>query len=235
MLDFNRSFLTFTTLDRGNTARIQIEGRCTLSPVSGGPAQRYVLIAACKAEDTYGAGSLFKQPNYDFSGLFSESDYALYRHFPSAQDNQPESGPLGQLFAGIEIQEASLAAARALPTTAEIIAATLAGLPLCARTLFGTPDGRFKATLDYPIKTINVNQERQRFQVDTGPLPFPCLTGPAERLAEIFVPAFVAYQALDRAEFIIQEPVELAGRAVTVNHYSSTYVVAAETTLFAAE
>lgn len=233
MLDFNRSFLTFTTLDHGNTARIQIEARCTLTEHAGGASHRYVMIASCKAEDTYGSGALFKQPNYDFSGVFSDSEYAIYRAFAEARDNQGESGPLEQLFAGVDIVEAPLAAPPMLDTPADIIRATLDGLPLCARTTFDALDGRYTAQLDYPIKTINVHPARERFQIDTGPLPYPDAAAATGRLVNVFVPAFVAYQTLDQAEFIVQEPTPLASGA-SVNHYANTRAITARTVIYAA-
>jgi hypothetical protein len=233
MLDFSRSFLTFTTLDRGNNARIQIEARCTLADSLVGTAEKFVMIAACKAEDTYGSGQLFKQPNYDFSGVFSTTDYAIYRLFASAQDNLPESGPIGQLFAGIEIRETALRAPRVMTDTAGIIQTTLDGFPLYARTTFQTLTGRFSVTLDYPIKTMNVNPERQLFQIDTGPLPFPRIEHSPGKLIDSFVPAFVAFKSLDRAEFILQQPTRLPGITTSVNHFEATHVVDAKTTIFA--
>ncbi len=233
MLDFSRSFLTFTTLDRGNNARIQIEARCMLTDSLVGTPEKYVMIASCKAEDTYGGGQLFKQPNYDFSGVFSKSDYAIYRLFASAEDNQPESGPLGQLFAGIEIKETPLRAPRMMAGTAEIIQATLDGNPLFARTTFQALAGRFSVLLDYPIKTMNINPERQLFQIDTGPLPFPRLEHSLDKLIDSFVPAFVAFKTLDRAEFILQQRTSLPGATTSVNHFEATHVVDAETTIFA--
>ncbi len=234
MLDFNRSFLNFTTLDRGNTARIQIEARCTLTEHSGGASHRYVMIASCKAEDTYGSGALFKQPNYDFSGVFSDSEYAIYRVFAEAQDNQGESGRLEQLFAGVDIVETLLDAPRMLESAAEIIRATIDGLPLCARTTFDALDGRYSARLDYPIKTINVHPGRERFQVDTGPLPYPDVAAATGRVVDVFVPAFVAYQELDQAEFIVQEATRLAGGA-SVIHYAGTRAITARTVIYAAQ
>ena len=57
--DFSRSFATFVTGGRGNNARIQVEAVCE---IAGG--ERYVLVASCKAEDTYAEENLFREPNY---------------------------------------------------------------------------------------------------------------------------------------------------------------------------
>ncbi len=234
MLDFNRSFLTFTTRDHGNTARIQIEARCTLVAPSS-ERHRYVLIAACKAEDTYGHGPLFKQPNYDFSGVFSERDYAIYRLFALAEDNQPESGPIEQLFASVEINATPLARPRALNRVTDIVDAVLAGVPLAARTEFDVGGAGYHATLDYPLKTINVNHDLGLFQVDTGPLPWPHMEHDTQALVDGFAPAFIAYKSFDKAEFIIQQPTTVAGVEWRVNHYSATTTVDARTTIIAAD
>ena len=73
-IDFGRSFATFVTPGRTNNARIQVEAACEMT---GG--ERYVLVASCKAEDTYADRDLFKQPNYDFCAIFSDEEYCIVR------------------------------------------------------------------------------------------------------------------------------------------------------------
>ena len=56
--------------------------------------------------------------------------------------------------------------AEELPTAKEVVQAGIACRPLMARTLFG--NARYDCVLEYPIKTINLNDRHGIFQPDTG-------------------------------------------------------------------
>ena len=69
------------------------------------------------------------------------------------------------------------------------------------------------AAIEFPVKTMNVNDIRNMYQVDTGPIPLPDFEMKAERMVERFQLAFVAYNRPEEAYFIIQGPVPaLPGR-----------------------
>lgn len=231
-LDFARSYLTFVTKERSNWARIQLESRCEMRD-SEGKSEEFFLFAACRAEDTYGQGALFRIPNYEFCGIFSRNDYLIIRTHARAEDNDPSMGAIKDFFEEVRIDVAP-GAAEVLPTNETMVQATLANRPLVGQTEFSWPAGEGRVILEYPIKTMNVNPDRNCFQVDTGPLAFPVspLTG-ASSLLEVFRLAHVVFSRLDKAEFILQVPTTLTSgvATATVNHYSEVREIAAQNRL----
>ena len=229
--DCARSYVTFVTPGRANNARLQVEARCLIADAGADTSQEYCLFASCKSEDTYGTGRLFTIPNYDFCGVFSREDYLILRAHAAAADNGPEWGPVSPRFEAVRI-DLSFVEAEELPTVEAIVRATLANRPVVARTEIGDEGDRWRVMIEYPIKTMNANDLRPAFQVDTGPVPFVDWTAEADSLLERFRLAFVVYNTFDRAEFILQVPTPLQGGA-TVNHYSEVRVLPAKNALFA--
>ncbi len=219
--DFSRSFVTFVTKGRANNARIQVECCCRLTAPDRGPLD-FLLVASCKAEDTYAEDDLFRVPNYDFCGIFSSGDYQIIRTHETAALGGKETGIAAERFEDVLI-DCVIAPARQCPTPHEIVAATLANQPLVARTELRSRDGARVAVLEYPVKTMNANDQRDVFQVDTGPVLFPDLEAPSARGIECFELAFIAWNRFDRAEFILQQPTPVpadATDAAMVPHYS---------------
>jgi len=233
-IDFSRSFVTFVTPGRGNNARIQVECNCQLSDPSGATTQ-FLLVASCKSENTYAPDDLFMQPNYDFCCIFSDHDYQIIRTFPIVGPGGKETGVSAERFDEVKIHLTTVEA-EACEDNATIVAATLANRPLIGRTeLCDERTGR-RAVLEYPIKTMNVNDLQTIFQVDTGPVLYPDLAATAESPISCFELAYVAYSRFDRAEFILQLPTsapEDGPPALVVPHYSAVRKQPARNTLWA--
>ncbi len=219
-LDFSRSFVTFVTKGRANNARIQVECRCQLTTREEGPVE-FFLVASCKAEDTYAPDDLFRVPNYDFCGIFSARDYQIIRTHETADLGGKETGIAAERFEDLLIHCVS-AQATECGTDREIVAATLGNRPLVGRTELRNEGTGCTAVLEYPIKTMNANDQRDVFQVDTGPVLFPDLEAPGARTIECFELAYIAWNRLDRAEFILQQPTPVPGAAEVIRtpHYS---------------
>lgn len=223
--DFARSFVSFTTLDHENTARLQLEARCVFFDESE-DTDEYLLFASCKAEDTYGTGALFRMPNYDFCGVFGDEDYALIRAHLVHDDRYAERGKAAARFADVSRHLTVFAHSEALTHPGAVVAATLAGHPLVGRTELRSATGHVRAMLEYPIKTMNVHANPDRFQVDTGPVLLPGPDCPKWQRIQGLELAFVAFNRLGpgRAEFMVQRPtpVVVEGETVAhVNHYST--------------
>jgi hypothetical protein len=233
-LDFSRSFVTFVTKGRANNARIQVECCCRLTTPDRGPVD-FLLVASCKAEDTYAEDDLFRVPNYDFCGIFSSGDYQIIRTHETAALGGKETGIAAERFEEVLI-DCVTAQAKQCSTPHEIVAATLANRPLVGRTELQSRDGARVAVLEYPVKTMNANDQRSAFQIDTGPVLFPDLEAPSARAIECFELAFIAWNRFDRAEFILQRPTPVpadARDAAMVPHYSVVRKVAATNTILA--
>jgi hypothetical protein len=222
-----------------NRVRVPLECLCTIAE-SDGTLQEYVLGAACKSERVNVPRDMWTEPNADFHPVASATRYLRIKswdrcgkgvlRFPPSLGTQPErqTGPASEAFTvhRIEIRRRP---ARALRTTKEIIAAVNDGRPLVAQSEYDLEDGR-RVTLEYPIKTINVSERDGYYQVDTGPVLVPTANGRVDDPIETLRLAYVAHNAPDWCEFIVNVPTPLTP-GIAVNHYSRPLGVAASNTL----
>jgi hypothetical protein len=92
--------------------------------------------------------------------------------------------------------------------------------------------------LEYPIKTMNFMPKTNSFQVDTGPILLPDYESKADRPINRLEMAYVAYNRLDRAEFILRRPTpindEQGKQVCQVLHYSKVREDKARNVLLAA-
>ncbi len=220
--DFGRSFATFTIGQRANNARIQAEAICDLT--EAGETTRYVLVASCKSEDTYADDNLFRQPNYDFCAIFSDTQYDIVRvHLPITGEWR-DSGPIEHRFDGVSIDLRMAEATECVDADA-IVKATLENLPLVGITELSDEASGLSARLEYPIKTMNVNDINWTWQVDTGPMIVPDFARETALAVQQLDLAFVACNRPDRAEFVILTPTEVGDEKV--GHYSKVRKCAA--------
>ena len=217
-VDFARSFVTFVTPGRANNARIQVEARVEWMDLAHGTTQELFLVASCKSERTYAESDLFQSPNYDFCGVFNETEFAILRRHAAAGDARPDVGPVAGRFERVNVNIVRVEATP-LETRQAAVRATLAGKVLVAATEISGADGDLRCRLEYPVKTMNANDIDWIYQVDTGPIPFPNWEADCGQIAGRFDLAYVAWNATDFADFVIQRPTELVPGAVTW-HYS---------------
>lgn len=96
-------------------------------------------------------------PNYDFSGVYNESSYVIFRSRQFFTANYAERSETKGRFESIRIQLHQESKYKELNTAKEIVYATLDGKNLVGRTIFFRRDEEI--VLEYPIKTINVNSQ----------------------------------------------------------------------------
>ena len=228
VMHFPNSYMTFTTQGRGNNARILIESRCQVTDIATNTATEYYVIASCKGENTYAERDLFGDPNYDFSGIFSQDHFVLIRVGMNMGLEADTRDAVRGRFEGVDLHIERDAEPKVLETKADIVQATLNHIPLVGRVTFDDTSGTYRTMLEFPIKTMNANDIQNIFQVDTGPVAWPDWELETERIIDKLKYAYVAYNAFDFADFVVQEPtplVELAeGQTVddvpTYRHYS---------------
>jgi hypothetical protein len=230
VLDYSRSFVTFVTKPRqgDNTARIQIDACCHVS--GWGPEKTYYLIAPCRSELMYRDGQLFQMPNYEFSGIFAEDELVLLRTHWTSDAEAPEYARVTDRFERVSIDPVRMDA-EPLRAVGDIVSATLANRRMVARTTIRHDATGATAVLEYPIKTMNVTTAPEQFQVDTGPLIVPILDSAQEPAILRFEVAYGVYCSLDRAEFVLRRPHDVAGEGqppISVTDYSALLFVAAE-------
>lgn len=223
--DFSRSFITFVTKERSNNARIQVEARCEIFDQQTGKSEDYYLVASCKGEDTYGTGRLFLEPSYDFCMIYSAADFMIIRTHGNAERNNTTVGENRGFFLDVHFH-IKLVEAELLPDNKAVAAATLDNRRLNGRTEIVSPNGRYRAIMEFPVKTMNVNDIQWIYQVDTGPILLPDFESEQseqKRMVERFQLAFVAYNKDDEAYFVILEPTPVLAdnpNRPKVSHYS---------------
>lgn len=224
VLDYGRSFVTFTTPGRGNNARLQIESTCTLTDNDSGQTRDYYFYASCKSEDTFAKKDLFYADNYDFCGIFSADEYAIFRTKATQDEAFREEGLWRDRFEDLSWQ-LRYREARVLEDSAQIVRASLAGDLLYGRVEW--QEGPMSIRLEFPVKTMNANDEEMLWQVDTGPVAYPDCARTVGLHIERLSPAYIAYNAAHFADFVVQAPLDVG--PAQVMHYAQRVSVAAKT------
>ena len=236
--DYGRSFVTFVTKPptRHNNARLQVESVCSLSDRGTGFSCEYVFFASCKSEDTFAEKGLFFEDNFDFCGIFSDREVVIFKtyskHTPRFRERE---GLWSEKFADVRMHLAR-AEGRLLRDNAAIVQASLDNIPLIGRVRLEGRAGDLSAVLEFPVKTMNADDQGNRYQVDTGPVPYPDLEMQVKHQVQRFSPAYVAFNAPHFADFVVQQavPVEASeGQTLSVTHYARPFSVSAQTQVLA--
>jgi hypothetical protein len=85
--------------------------------------------------------------------------------------------------------------------------------------------------MEYPVTTMNIIADRDKFQVDTGPLLFADLGSKSPDKIAWLTPAFAVYNTFDYAEFVLRVPTPVA-KGVRVMHYSKLLPMKVRTSLY---
>lgn len=233
-IDYGLSFLTGKA--KWNRVRFWVESRTRILDERTGQYQDYYQCASCKSENTFGKKDLFVEDNYDFIPIFGPVDGIIFRRKAYLNPGYREWKSVDKMWEGQEYQLRQPRASRLLTSSAEIQKATQEGTPLVAQTEIADKGTELRATIEFPVKTMNIRDEEPTYQVDTGPVAFPDLTRRYPRSAECLSLAFVAFNAPDFADFVIEDetPILEKGKTLTqVHHYSRRVSLPAQNRLFA--
>ena len=107
--------------------------------------------------------------------------------------------------------------AEVLESVEAIIEASFETAPLVSRTVI--TQGRYTATIEHPVKTLNANERDNVYQTDTGPVLFPDLSVEPNELLPRMEMAYSAFNGPDWAEFIVRVPTKV-NNELSVYHYS---------------
>lgn len=240
VLDYGRSFVTFVSQGDlnsprlRNNARLQVESRTTITDNRSGVSTRYLFFASCKSEDTFAKTDLFYRNNYDFNGIFSDKEYVIFRTYSTHTPRFREEGLWAGTFNDVTTALVEVEG-RELGDGEEIVRASMAGKPLVGRVEIASEDGALRAGIEFPIKTMNANDTHWHWQVDTGPIAFPDFAADVDLQVKRLSPAFVAYNAPNFADFVVQQPVASPDTGASVTHYTSPISLAAKTSVIAVE
>ena len=206
-----------------NTVRILLDSQCWVTDEETGRTTEYCLISPCRTEWMYRDEPLWQQPNYEFSGIFSR-DMSMFGHVKAGEiksfgGDWRVASPTQERFLRLEVVVRHFPEVRELEGDEDTVAATMAYDPIVARTEVWSDDGRMRATIEYPIKTMNVALDEGRMQVDTGPVIFPDLAAAVEPEIERLHWAFVCYNTDHVAEFVLRGPTPVVSSGEEVGHY----------------
>lgn len=238
ILDYGQSFLH--GLWNENQVRFWVESRTRVIDDRTGRIEDYIQCASCKSEDTFATKDLFYADNYDFLPIFGPEWGVIFRRKAYLNPNYRSVVPVSQMWAGVRqrlrVVPTGAGGARLLNSTAEIRRATHEGWPLVGQTEYADAATGLRAILEHPIKTMNIHDQRDLYQVDTGPLAFADLSSRPERLVDTLRLAFVAYNAPDWADVVIEDvtPIVEAGVERTkIHHYSRRQTLQARNRVYA--
>ena len=218
-VDYGRSYVN--TKAKWNSPRFWVESRLQITDSAAKTTREYLQCGSCKSEYTFPPRGLFHPDNYDFLPVFSQVDCVVFRRNLTERGKYIEIKPIAQAWEGT-IPAVRHFRGRVLRNVDEISKAMAAGKPLVSQTeLRDAKSGRV-AVIECPVKTINWQRDTGDWQVDTGPVLLPDLTAPPDQWSARLRLAYVAFNAADWAEFVIEEPTPVgddAKQTVKVYHY----------------
>ena len=224
MIDFDRSYFTWTSQpyvphphyvnDGGmvqgagsvRDVRILYEAKCDITNHSTGHVEELFLLHPCLSEYTIPQRDFFTLPSREFRVIFSRTHAIPIAKLPSNVVEAVEPRP--HKFASTRFTTRAHSRFTRLSSAQEVIEAALMGKPLNVRTTHRDDARGYTLSLEYPVRTINLNVEEGLFQIDTGPTPLPDMNGwDGTRPKRAFL-TFVASSGFDFAEFILRREVE---------------------------
>ena len=232
-LDYGLSFIN--SVGDGNAPRFWVESRCRLIDDTDGSFNDYYQCGSCKSEHTFAKKDLFVDPNYDFLPIFGEEHSAVFRRHAYRNDNYVEYRPAKEWWGGplFDLQEAS--PVQVLDSNTAIFEATRKSLPIVTHTEIWAANTHQRAIIECPVKTMNIDEKADIYQVDTGIVLFPDLSKRYERQIEGFSLAYVAFNAPHFADFVIEKPTSIIEDGIEVTqvyHYSEIVSLEAKNTVY---
>ena len=233
-LDYGRSFLIGKA--SWNQVRFWVESRTRVIDEESGRTEDYYQAASCKSEDTFAERDLFREDNYDFLPVFGPEFGVIFRRQAWLNPNYRTCVPSADLWEGQEYHLIAADTWTELRSARAIIESTQRHAPLVAQTELCDVHTRLRVIIEYPVKTMNTDSSQESYQVDTGPVAFvdPSIRG--GRAVDRLALAFVAFNAPDFADFVLESPTPLVvdgQHAADVHHYSERVSFEAENRLYA--
>jgi len=235
-LDYGRSFLCNTA--EFNSVRMWIESRTIIIDPQRRTRTVYHQGASCKSEHTFAEKDLFHRDNYDFLPVFGEGKVLVFRrHHNRRADRYRSIKRMDEMWGDRPVLHTPAAArCTELDTWEKISEATAAGVPIVTRTEIRDPATGLIAIIECPCKTMNISRPRRMYQVDTGPVAFPDLSRRHEPEIACLSLAFLAFNAPQFADFVIEAPTPILEgdrEVATVHHYSRIISLPASNRIFA--
>lgn len=233
-LDYGHSFVCNTA--EFNAVRFWVESRTRIIDDATQTATDYYQCGACKSEHTFAEQNLFQEENYDFLPILGGGYWLVFRRTAGLSDTYRTTYRDEDLWGAPTLKLRTPPKASLLNNWEEIRDATAAALPIVTQTEIADPDSGLRAIIECPSKTMNVSIEKGLYQVDTGPVAYPDLSKRHDPGVACFSLAFLAFNAPDFADFIVEQPTPVVtgdASAPSTYHYTKPFSRVAKNRVYA--
>ena len=234
IIDYRRAFITGKAAR--NRVRFSVDSRVRLIDERLGRHEDFYQCAVGQTEHTFADSDLFTADTADFIVIFGPAFGIKFRRTAHLNPGYRQVYRVTDLWGGQVYRLPHPPSSQLLSTNESIRKATHEDLPLVGQTEIRNPATGLHAIVEFPVKTMNIHDRKDLYQVDTGPVLYPDLTLRHPRLVYAISLAFVAFNSPHVADFVIEDgtPILEAGHEVTrVHHYSRRLSVPAQNRLFA--
>lgn len=236
VLDYGRSFICNTA--SFNAVRFWVESRTILISKEG-VTYTFYQCGSCKSEDTFAKKDLFIKDNYDFLPIMGTGpcvgEWLIFRRKSRVDSTYRQVRKFDTIWGVPNVKVRETDRAVLLDSFEKIRDAAAGAQPIVARTEISNAETGWTAIIEHPVKTLNVSLDRKLYQTDTGPVAFPDLTKTYTPVIECLRLAFVAFNAPDFADFVIEQPtavVEDGQEKCKMHHYSNPISLPAKNSLW---
>jgi len=233
-LDYGRSFVCNTSAK--NSVRFWVESRTRLFDVDAGTQTDFIQCASCKSENTFAEKDLFVEDNYDFLPILGDGEWLVFRRGVRLSERYRTVHPVDSMWGPPVLKLHEATETTHLESWEQMRDATAAAIPLVTQTELWSADEKLRAIIECPTKTMNIDQERRRYQIDTGPVAYADLTKDYPAAIDRLHLAFVAFNAPNFADWVVEQPTRVypdGENATEVYHYSKPFSLPAKNRVIA--
>ena len=233
-LDYGLSFICGTA--DFNAVRFWVESRTTIVDERAGTTTVYYQCASCKSENTFAPKDLFPADNYDFLPILGTGRWLIFRRHAYLNADYRQVRTVESLWGPPVMKLRYPSEVTELTTWEAIRDATAAGVPIVSQTELSNRELGLRATIECPVKTMNVSIKDRLYQIDTGPIALPDLSKRYDEPLDALRLAFMAFNAPDFADFVVEQPtpvVEAGAEKCQIYHYSTPISLPARNVLLA--
>ncbi len=232
-LDYGLSFVCNTA--SFNAVRFWVESRTRIIDDKAGTWTDYYQCGSCKSEHTFAEKGLFQEDNYDFLPILGGGHWLVFRRTVRLNENYRTVTTPAKMWGEPVLKLKEAAEVMALDTWEQIRDATAAAIPIVTQTEIANTETGLRAIVECPTKTMNVDHDNRLYQVDTGPVAYPDLTKKHDPEIDCLSLAFVAFNAPDFADWVVEQPTPVLDEVerCQVYHYSKPFSLPAKNRVLA--
>ncbi|MDE2868146.1 MAG: hypothetical protein OXR64_13055 [Chloroflexota bacterium] len=227
MLDFTRSFITWTTHPRkphpyyrwdggfvgdlGDVYRVRMQVDSTMDIVTpSGSSITHYLNYPCRAELTIATEQFFMIPSGEWRAVFTREHGVPIARGPSDVPEPVARRPVLERYADMDFQPVTLPGAERLLDGHAVNEATQSGAVINGQTTYRDKATGLDIRVEFPIRLMNLHPDSGKFQLCCGPVIVPDMaTWDGEGVDRVFL-AEVALSQFDYVEFILRREIEPA-------------------------